>query len=178
MGYSNNDIKVVKSVCLPCHSNCGVLVHVQDGRVIKIEGDPDHPENEGAMCVRGLAFTQLLYHPDRIKYPMKRVGEKGKGKWQRISWDEALDTIALKIKQAKEEHGPESIAFTFCDGDRGNMAPGFALMNALGSPMICGTDAHYCFRPQGVACMVTFGRGNFFTGHDGFDFADSKCILI
>jgi len=178
MENPNNDIRVVKSVCFPCHSNCGVLVHVQDGRVIKIEGDPEHPENEGTMCVRGLAFTQLLYHPDRIKYPMKRIGEKGKGKWQRISWDEALDTIALKIKRAREEYGPESIAFTFCDGDRGNMAPGCALLNALGSPMICGTDAHYCFRPQGVACMVTFGRGNFFTGHAGFDFANSKCIFI
>jgi len=178
MENSDNDVKIVKSVCMPCHSNCGVLVHVKDGKVVKLEGDPDHPENEGMMCARGLAFTQLLYHPDRIKYPMKRVGGKGEGKWQRISWDEALDTIASKIKQAKEKFGPESIAFTFCDGDRGNMAPGFALMNGIGSPMICGTDAHYCFRPQGVACMATFGRGNNFTGHAGFDFANSKCIFI
>jgi len=178
MGNSDNATRVVKAVCYPCHSNCGVLVHVQDGRVIKIEGDPDHPENEGAMCVRGLSFMQLLYHPDRIKYPMKRVGEKGEGKWQRISWDEALDTISLKIKQAREEYGPESIAFSFCDGDRQNVVPGCALLSALGSPMICGTDAHYCFRPQALACMATFGWGNFFTGHDGFDFANSKCIFI
>ncbi|MFC1823662.1 molybdopterin-dependent oxidoreductase [Thermodesulfobacteriota bacterium] len=175
---SNDDIKVYKSVCSPCHSNCGVLVHVKDGRVLKIEGDPEHPENEGAMCVRGLSFTQLLYHPDRITHPMKRIGEKGEGKWQRISWDEALDTITSKITQAREEQGPESIAFSFCDGDRGNRVPGTALLSALGSPMNCGTDAHYCYRPQGVACMVTFGRGNFFTGHAGFDFADTKCSLI
>ena len=102
MEKPNDDATVVKSVCQPCHSNCGVLVHVKGGRVIKIEGDPDFPENEGSMCVRGLSFTQLLYHPDRIKYPMKRVGQRGEGKWQRISWDEALDTIASKIKQAKE----------------------------------------------------------------------------
>ncbi len=175
---SQSGITINKSVCSPCHSNCGVLVHIKDGRVIKIEGDPDHPENEGSMCVRGQAFTQLLYHPDRIKYPMKRTGEKGEGKWQRISWDEALDAIALKMKEAKEKYGPESIAFNFCDGDRGNRIPGNALMTALGSPMNCGTDAHYCLRPQGVACMATFGKRIFFTGHDGFDFANTKCSLI
>ena len=178
MENTNNEIKVMKSVCAPCHSNCGVLVHVKDGRVIKIEGDPDHPENEGSMCVRGLSFTQLLYHPDRLKYPIKRVGEKGEGKWQRISWDEALDTIASKMKEAKEKYGPESVAFNFCDGPRGNMGPGWALQTAMESPMLCGTDAHYCLRPQATACFVTFGVGNFFTGHEGFDFADSKCILV
>ena len=175
---SDNNTKIVKAVCYPCHSNCGVLVHVRDGRVVKIEGDPDHPENEGAMCVRGLSFTQLLYHQDRLKYPMKRIGKKGEGKWQRISWDEAMDTIASKIKQASEENGPESIAFNFCDGDRHNTIPGSALLKSVGSPMVLGTDAHYCFRPQGVACIVTFGLGNFFTGHDGFDFGNSKCIFI
>ena len=102
-----SSVTIKKSVCSPCHSNCGVLVHIKDGRVIKIEGDPDHPENEGSMCVRGQSFTQLLYHQDRIKYPMKRVGEKGEGKWERISWDEALDTIALKMKEAKEKYGPD-----------------------------------------------------------------------
>ncbi|MFC1868818.1 molybdopterin-dependent oxidoreductase [Thermodesulfobacteriota bacterium] len=168
----------MKSVCAPCHSNCGVLAHIKDGRVIKIEGDPTHPENEGSMCVRGLSFTQMLYHPDRIKYPMKRIGEKGEGKWQRISWDEALDTIASKMGEAKEKYGPESVAFNFCDGPRGNMGPGWAFQTALGSPMLCGTDAHYCLRPQATASFVTFGPGNFFTGHDGFDFANSKCILI
>ena len=178
MENPGRDIKIVKSVCQPCHSNCGVLVHIQDGQVIKIEGDPDFPENEGRMCVRGMSFTQLLYHPDRIKHPMKRVGERGAGKWQRISWDEAMDTIVGKVKQAKKAYGPESIAFSFCDGERSNRGPGCALMHAIGTPMICGTDAHYCLRPQAVSCMVTFGQGNFFTGHDGFDFANSRCILI
>lgn len=178
MENPNSDTKIVKSICMPCHSGCGVLVHVKDGQVVKIEGDPDFPENEGSMCIRGLAFTQLLYHPDRLKYPIKRVGEKGGGKWQRISWDEALDTIASKIKEAKEKYGPESIGFNFCDGDRGNCDVGWAFQTALGSPMVCGTDAHYCLRPQATASMVTFGKGLFFTGHEGFDFANSNCILI
>lgn len=86
----NSETKVVKSICMSCHCGCGVVVHVKDGHVVKIEGDPDLPENEGSICVRGLAFTQLLYHPDLLRYPIKRVGERGEGKWQWISWDEVL----------------------------------------------------------------------------------------
>jgi len=181
MENQNTETKTVKSICNACHCTCGVLVHVKNGRVVKIEGDPQHPKNEGAICVKGLAYTQLLYHPDRIKYPMKRVGERGEGKWQRISWDEALDTITAKIKQAKEEYGPESIALSWCDGFRGNELPGWSFMNALDSPMICGTDAHYCFRPNGNADMTTYGLGNFIHSEldsgGGPDFAHSKCIF-
>jgi len=108
---------------------------------------------------------------------MKRIGGKGEGKWQRISPEEALGTIALKIRWAKEEYGRESIAFIHCDGSRGNFDPACALTNAPGNRMIYGTNAHYYFRPHGVACMVTFGRGNFFAEHDGFDPANSKCIF-
>jgi len=172
--------KIVKSVCTTCHDACGVLVHAQNGRVIKIEGDPDHPRNEGTMCPRGLAYIQLLYHPDRIKYPMKRVGNRGEGKWERISWDEALDTIAAKIKQAKEEYGPESIAFQYCDGIRGFEQAKSAFMYALGSPMLCSTDGHYCFRPQANTCAATFGVGNFMTSEKrqgGPEFEYSKCIV-
>ena len=118
MDKPDNETRVVKSICNTCHCTCGVLVHVRNGRVIKIEGDTEHPANEGARCVKGLAYTQLVYHPDRLKYPMKRVGERGEGKWQRISWDEALDTIAARIKQAKEESGPESIALCWDEGKR------------------------------------------------------------
>ena len=125
------------------------------------------------MCQRSGIYSATL--PSR---PHKVPDEKGEGKWQRISWDEALDAIALKIGRAREKYGPESVAFNFYDGERGNRQPRCAFMNALGSPMICGPDAHYCLRPQGVSCMVTFGRENYFTGHAGFDFANSKCILI
>jgi len=175
------DTKIVKSICTIDHETCGVLVHVKDGRVVKIEGDPDFPQNEGAMCPKGLSYIQAIYHPDRIKYPMKRGGERGEGKWQRISWDEALDTIASKIKQAKEEYGPESIALSICDGLRGNELAAYGFMHALGSPMICGTDAHYCFRPQANADMATFGMGNFITSEKsqgGPEFEQSKCMLI
>ena len=104
--------KIVRTVCDRCHSECGVLVHVRDGKVIKVEGDPNHPANEGALCVKGLAALQVVYHPDRITYPMKRSGQRGEGKWQRISWDEALDTVAAKFNEVIEKYGPEAITWS------------------------------------------------------------------
>ena len=68
--------QVIKSNCRGCHGGCGVLVHVKDGRIIKIEGNPDFPANRGTMCSIGLAFPQLVYHPDRLTYPLKRAGSK------------------------------------------------------------------------------------------------------
>ena len=94
-----------------CHGGCGAKVHVKDGRVVKIEGDEDHPWNQGKLCVRALAMTQYIYHPDRVTYPLKRVGKRGEGKWERISWDEAFDTIEKKFKDIREQHGAESVIF-------------------------------------------------------------------
>ena len=78
-----------------------MFVHLRDGVITKIEGDPDCPANHGSLCSKGLAFTQLVYHPDRLKYPLKRAGERGAGEWERMSWEEALDTIAAKLQTVK-----------------------------------------------------------------------------
>src|SRR4030042_5948825 len=75
-----------------CHGGCGVEVHVRDGKVVKVEGMEDHPWYQGRLCPRALAMTQYIYHPDRLRHPLKRAGERGEGKWERISWDEADDT--------------------------------------------------------------------------------------
>ena len=91
--------KLVKTACQACHCECGVIVEVRDGRVVHIEGDPDHPENEGIMCPKGLSYNDLLYHPDRLQYPLKRGGKRGQGKFERISWDEALDTVAREFNK-------------------------------------------------------------------------------
>ena len=80
-----------------CHGGCGQKLHVKDGKLIRVEGDENHPWNQGRACPRVLALTQYMYHPDRIIHPLKRVGERGSGKFERISWDEAFDTIAKRI---------------------------------------------------------------------------------
>ena len=93
-----------------CHGGCGALVHVKDGTVIKIGGDPDSPLSKGQMCPKGLASIEHLYNPNRLKNPLKRAGARGEGKWERISWDEALDAIALNITTIKDQYGAEAIA--------------------------------------------------------------------
>ncbi len=80
MRNKNEDMgeRVVRTVCSTCYCGCGVFAHVKDGKVVKIEGDPDHPNNKGELCPKGLAGIELLYHPDRLNYPLKRKGKRGR----------------------------------------------------------------------------------------------------
>ena len=101
--------RVLKSACRMCHGICGVLVHIRDGRVVKVTGDRDCPTSNGYICAKGRASVELLYHPDRLQFPLKRIGARGENKWQRISWNEALDIVAGKLLKFKEELGPQAI---------------------------------------------------------------------
>src|SRR5262245_19046893 len=89
--------RLLKSVCRSCHGGCGVLLHVTDGRLMKVEGDPDSPLNHGRLCPIGTVTLDLVYHPDRLRYPLRRLGPRGSGQWQRISWDLALDEISERL---------------------------------------------------------------------------------
>ena len=100
-----SDRKVVLTTCKSCHGGCGVKVTVEDGVIVHIEGNPDSL-TKGTMCSKGLSSIQHVDNPYRLKYPMKRAGAKGEGKWKRITWDEALDTIAGKMKKAIAEMRP------------------------------------------------------------------------
>jgi len=171
----NSGAKVVKSTCGTCHCECGVFVHVKDNKVIKIEGDPNHPQNEGSLCPKGLAFRQLVHHPDRLKYPLKRVGERGENKWRRVSWDEAISDIAKKILEIKEKYGPTAIAWGIGDGDRDNNLCNLAWLFGIGSPHQLGCDATYCLRPATIADKATYGQSN--TWEVGPDMSNSKSIM-
>ena len=72
--------ELIKTICEGCMSGCGVIVRKKNGIVTKITGDPDHPQNKGRLCIKGITYDELLYHPNRITHPMKRVGERGEGK--------------------------------------------------------------------------------------------------
>jgi thiosulfate reductase/polysulfide reductase chain A len=104
-------VKKVPGMCQLCSSVCGIMGYVKDGRVIKIEGNPNDPNSRGHLCARGQAGLNHLYHPERLLYPLRRVGKRGEGKWKRISWDEALDEIAAKLKTVRESGKPEEFAF-------------------------------------------------------------------
>ena len=107
---SENDGQVYKSACRMCHGGCGVLVYVEDGVITKIKGDPESPLNHGQLCRKGVRGIDHVYHPDRLKYPMKRAGERGDGQWERITWDEAYQMIVQKLQTIIDEDGPEQIA--------------------------------------------------------------------
>ena len=93
----------VHTCCRACIANCGVIATVKDGRVVKLEGDPADRMSKGRMCAKGLGGIQALYHPNRNKYPMLRVGKRGENRWKRISWDEAIDIIARKLMETREK---------------------------------------------------------------------------
>ena len=104
-----DDVKMVKSLCYFCHANCGVLAYVKDGDVIKIEGDPDY-SNQGGLCCRGTSALLHLNHPARVNHVLKRVGEKGEGKWEQVDYDQAIQEVADRLNQIKAESGAEAVA--------------------------------------------------------------------
>ena len=105
--------EVVKDVTrvsdVDAHSQRKTKVSIKGGRVIEIRGDPTDPESKGELTLRGKQMREILYAPDRLKYPMKRVGDKGEGRWQRISRDDALTTIANRLNEIKKKYGAEAI---------------------------------------------------------------------
>ena len=105
----------VRGVCPhDCPDTCALLVTVQDGVATEVKGDPDHPTTAGVLCTKVARYTERTYHPDRLLYPLRRVGKKGEGKFERISWDEALDTIAARL-QPIVARAPEAVLpYSYC----------------------------------------------------------------
>lgn len=101
--------EVYKSQCYICNSGCDALVYKKGGRVIRVEGDPSSPITKGTLCCKGLASKEQLYHKDPLLYPMKRIGERGEDKWQRISWDVAMESVAKRFSEIEQNYGPDSI---------------------------------------------------------------------
>ncbi len=147
---------VLKSVCRSCHGGCGALLHVQEGALTKVEGDPMSPLNKGRLCPIGAATLDLVYHPDRLKYPMKRQGPRGSGKWERISWDDALGEIAEKLQAIKDEFGAEAIAMGTGTG-RHHIRWVSRFGHALGTPNWCEPGFAQCFHPRVNTSIQTMG---------------------
>ena len=154
-----------------CHGGCGQKLHVKDGKLIRIEGDENHPWNKGRACPRVLALTQYMYHPDRIIYPLKRVGERGTGKFERISWDEALDTISERILRYKDRFGAESIVMGYGTG-RENESVIYRFSNLLGTPNVL-TAGHFCYGPRIATSIITCGS-NPIVDYENHP----KCIMV
>ena len=150
------EVKKIKTHCRGCHGACGVIAHVKEGKVIKVEGNPDSPITHGTMCTKGLSITQTAYHPDRILHPMKKVGDRLSGKWERITWDEALDTIATKFQAIVDEYGPEYIVVGQGTG-RDYESHLYRFANLLGTPNVL-TAGHFCYVSRVSTSLVTCGN--------------------
>jgi anaerobic selenocysteine-containing dehydrogenase len=140
------------------HGGCGSEIYVKDGKVICVEGDKNHPFNQGRLCPKGLALPQYIYHPDRVTHPLKRAGTRGEGKWERITWDEAYDTIETRLKDIRDKYGAESVIF--CQGTGRDIGgPITFLMYAYGSPnwVQVGLAGHACYTPRLGAMFATQG---------------------
>lgn len=157
----DDQVKIIKTTTWSpgpgCHGGCGVLAHVKDNKIIKVEGDPDHPWNQGRLCSRCLSMTQYMYHKDRLKKPLKRVGERGEGKFEEITWDEAFDLIEEKMKAIRSEHGPEAMVFHQGTGrDIGGWIS--MLAYAYGSPnWMFGLSGISCYTPRLMMMSITQG---------------------
>lgn len=157
-----------------CHGGCGVLVYTENGNVTAIKGDPDSPLNKGKICLKGASSLEHLYHPDRLKYPVKRTGKKGEGEFTRISWDEALDEIAAQIKKIKGLYGIESVAIGQGTGRHHyNHTINFA--NALGTPNWLNSGEALCFTPRLLSSMITLGG---LPVCDYYGEIKPKCLLV
>ena len=188
--WEEDGMKVVRSIARTgpgCHSGCGVLLYVKDGRLIKVEGDPDFPFNQGRLCVRCLSLPQVVYSPYRLKYPMIREGERGENKWRRISWKEAYEIIAEKFNEIKEKYGPESVLF--CEGTARDIAPWLhRLAFSYGSPNVTVWGPLHgaaCYRPRAAAQNIILGSttvadcAQFFPDrYDNPNWQVPKCIVI
>jgi len=131
-------------------------MQVDDGRLVKVRGDPDSPLNLGRLCPIGSATLELVYHPDRLKYPQRRIGPRGSGRWERISWDDALDEMATRLEAIRREFGPESIALGTGTG-RHHIRWVSRFGHALGTPNWAEPGFAQCFHPRVNTCLLTFG---------------------
>jgi anaerobic selenocysteine-containing dehydrogenase len=167
--------QVVKVACPhDCPDTCGMLVTVQDGVATKIQGDPTMPFTQGTLCTKVAHYLERTYSPDRLTYPQKRVGKKGEGRFQRISWDEALDEIATRLKTIAAEN-PESILPCSYAGTMGMvqyMSMDRRFFNKLGASQL---DRTLCSSAGKAGIKATLGGS---VGMDPERFDEAKLIIL
>ena len=169
-----DDVKIIPSACRQCYGRCALFGHVKNGRVVKVEGNPDL-FSEGTLCGRAFAIPQELYNPLRVRYPQKRVGEKGSGQWKRITWEEAYEEARDRFTKIGEEHGWHTIAHQYGTGrDMLQFQAINKLWLELGSTATFGVG-NLCWVGSYFSSQRLYGDETQYTGWDG---NNTDCILI
>jgi anaerobic selenocysteine-containing dehydrogenase len=174
MTYTTMTSSVLGACPHDCPDTCSLLTTVQDGVAIKVQGNPNHPLTDGVLCTKVSRYTERTYHPDRLLYPMKRVGPKGSGQFQQVSWDAALSDIATRLNAIADKHPERILPYSYA-GTMG-MVQGESIamrfFNLMGAAKL---DRTICSSAGGEALAQTFGSK---VGMKVQHFAESKLILI
>jgi anaerobic selenocysteine-containing dehydrogenase len=167
---------VVETACpLDCPDSCSLAVTVQHGKIVTIDGSQRHPVTDGYICAKVRKFDQRVYSPDRLLYPAIRKGRKGEGKFKRVSWNEALETVANRFTRAKTEHGGESILPYSYGGSNGLLTQDnidAQLWRRFGTSRLART---VCAAPTGTANMALYGKMASVTYQD---YPSAKLIIL
>jgi anaerobic selenocysteine-containing dehydrogenase len=180
MSVNNGSTRRISCYCALCVSRCGATAVIENERFVALEPNPAHPTGK-AICAKGRAAPELVYHPQRLLYPLKRTRPKGDPDpgWQRISWDEALDLTAENLRRIAREHGPESVVFGASSPSTSASDDSLVwfqrLMNAFGSPNLC-LSMELCGWGRYLATVYTFGAS--VPGAYMPDLENAGCILF
>ena len=163
--------EAVPTICFGCTTHCGVIGWVQDGRVRRIEGNPLEPNARGKICAKANGMISYTYYPERLLYPLRRVGPRGSGQWKRISWDEALDEIAGRLREIREAGHPERFIFHYgrdkTKGFSSRFTNAFGTPNRLNRRSICSSNRR-------APLMSFYGRD---FEWETQDFAETRYII-
>ena len=167
--------RIVRAACPhDCPDTCAMQVTVEDDRVTRVEGNPEHPPTAGVLCTKVSRYAERTYHPERVLHPLKRVGPKGSGQWERVSWDAALDDIATRLGSIAARGAERILPYSYA-GTMGKIqgeSISARLFNALGASRLDGT---ICASAGSDALAATYGGK---LGMHLGDFAEAKLILI
>jgi len=180
--FVEDQIKIIHTTsAFDCGGRCPLKFHVKDGKIIRVEGDDTaDADNQLRACLRCRSIRGYIYHPERLKYPLKRSGPKGSGQFERISWDEALDTVAAKIKEVIEKYGNQSLLVVSNGGYLASLhlpaAAYYRLFNSLGG--FSTTYGNISSQGAIYGTQASYGFGQIFVGHSREDWLNSKLIIL
>lgn len=160
----------IRSMCQMCTTACGITATVSAGRLLAIAGNPEDPNSQGSVCAKGVAGPSILYDPNRLLYPMRRVGRRGEGRWRRISWEEAYTEIADRLRTIRESGRPEEFAFQQGRNRSTDIVSRF--LNAFGTPSVFNHRA-LCSANRRAAILTMIGESDWDLG----DYEHSDYVL-